>query len=124
MLYKNILGCAVASLLLSGCLASPASQIGTQHNPDLQRKYDCQDIVNATSRVNTRLQQLGAYLDHRAEKDKIKAAAGILFFPLWFTIEGNEGPEAQEYAKLKGERDILQQRFNSLRCSDFYEFSQ
>ena len=115
---KTIVG--FLPMLLAGCLASPSSQISSQHNPELERKYKCQDVVSETRRINSQIEQLGNRLDRRAESDKIKAVAGVLFFPLWFTIEGNKGPEAQQYAQLKGERDLLQDRFNSLRCSDFH----
>ena len=119
---KPLLATVALIILLAGC-ASPSSAIRAQHDPNLERKYKCQDVADRASVVNGEIQELGKRLDRRAETDKIKAAAGVLFFPLWFTIEGNKGPDADEFARLKGERDILQRRFKNLRCTDFPEFS-
>lgn len=33
----------------------------------------------------------------------------VIFWPALFFLEGGDGPEAQEYARLRGERDALEQ---------------
>ena len=37
----------------------------------------------------------------------LKSNVYILFWPTLFFLEGGDGPQAQEYARLKGERDAI-----------------
>ena len=41
----------------------------------------------------------------------------VLFWPTLFFLEGGDGAEAAEYARLKGERDALEQAYTQKKCS-------
>ncbi|MET0002695.1 MAG: hypothetical protein ABW087_03665 [Candidatus Thiodiazotropha sp.] len=60
-------------------------------------------------RVNRRTSQLHGQLDKKASDDAAQMGIGmILFWPALFFLEGGDGPEAAEYAQLKGEFDALE----------------
>ena len=62
------------------------------------------------TRVSRRAQELYGQLDKTASNDAAQMAVGmVLFWPALFFLEGGDGPEAAEYARLKGERDALEQ---------------
>ena len=57
-------------------------------------------------------------LDDEADADEAQMAIGlILFWPALFFLEGGDGPEAAEYAQLKGESEALERAAIAKRCS-------
>jgi hypothetical protein len=53
-----------------------------------------------------------------ADNDAAQMGVGlILFWPTLFFLEGGDGPEAAEYARLKGEMDAIERAAISKRCS-------
>jgi len=60
--------------------------------------------------VGQRTQELYLRLKKKASGDKWKTGIGlILFWPALLALEGGDGPEAVEYARLKGEYEALRQ---------------
>jgi len=60
-------------------------------------------------RVERRTGELQASLKETADNDAAQMAVGlIILWPTLFFLEGGDGPQAQEYARLKGERDALE----------------
>ncbi len=52
---------------------------------------------------------LHAQLKSTADADAAQMGIGlVLFWPTLLFLEGGDGPEAQEYARLKGERDAIE----------------
>ncbi|WP_159718565.1 cell envelope integrity protein TolA [Geminicoccus flavidas] len=100
--------CAI--LALSGCATQP-DNITTQYvSPVQYRGYDCNQISLEMQRISGRVSQLHASLDTKADNDAAQMALGmVIFWPALFFLEGGDGPEAAEYARLKGEYDALQQ---------------
>ncbi len=41
----------------------------------------------------------------------------VLFWPTLFFLEGGDGPEAAEYARLKGERDAIEKVSIQKKCA-------
>jgi len=113
---KNI---AIISLIgLLGACATPPEKISAAYVSPLQYKdYDCDQIAMETDRVSRRVQSLNASLKKTASDDSAQMAVGmILFFPALFFLEGSDGAEAQEYARLKGESDALQSASVQKKC--------
>ena len=51
-----------------------------------------------------------ASLNKKATGDKWQMGIGLLlFWPVLFALEGGDGPEAQEYARLRGQYEALRQ---------------
>jgi len=103
---------------LLGACATPPEKIKTAYVSPLQYKdYDCEQIAMETDRVSRRVQNLNASLKKTASDDSAQMAVGmILFFPALFFLEGGDGAEAQEYARLKGESDALQTASIQKKC--------
>ena len=95
---------------LSGCASSPDKMASAYVSPIQYQDYDCKQVGAELTRVSRRAQELYGQLDKTASNDAAQMAVGmVLFWPALFFLEGGDGPEAAEYARLKGERDALKQ---------------
>ena len=96
-------------ILIPGCASSP-EKIKTEYVSPLQYKtHNCTQIAAELERVSRRANELYGSIKKEASTDNAQMAIGmILFWPALFFLEGGDGPEAQEYARLKGERDALE----------------
>jgi hypothetical protein len=101
--------CIVAALaFLSGCAAGPDKIATTYISPLQYNTYNEEQIGGELERVNVRISELEGRLKKKEDGDKLKTTIGVvLFWPTLFFLDGN-GPDAQEYARLKGERDALE----------------
>jgi len=105
-----------ATALVAGC-ASSSEDIGAAYvSPLTYQNYDCDQIGAELQRVSARASQLGGEVDENATGDAVAMGVGlVLFWPALFFIDGN-GPEANEYARLKGEHEALQQASIQKKC--------
>ena len=79
--------------------------------------YDCSQVETALRTKNTRLSQLYSKLKDEADADAWQTGVGLfLFWPTLFFPEGNDGPEAEEYRRLKGEVTALQEVSTQKKC--------
>lgn len=106
---KHALSCLAITLMLSACASSPdkiaASSVSTLQYQD----YGCKQIAMELARVERKVNELYYRLDKTAGNDSAQMAVGlILFWPALFFLEGGDGPDAAEYARLKGELDALE----------------
>jgi hypothetical protein len=106
---KHALSCLAIALMLTACASSPdkiaASSVSTLQYQD----YNCKQIALELSRVERKVNELYYRLDKTAGNDSAQMAVGmILFWPALFFLEGGDGPEAAEYARLKGELEALE----------------
>lgn len=103
-------GCAplAATIVLSAC-ASGSKDIATSYaSPIAYQGYSCAQVVAENDRIGRRVSELGGRIDSRAEGDAVAMGVGlVLFWPALFFLKG-DGPEATEYARLKGEHEALQ----------------
>ena len=101
--------CVVAAIvLLSGCASAPNKIATTYISPLQYNAYDSEQIGGELERVNVRISELEGRLKKKADGDTLKTTIGVvLFWPTLFFLDGN-GPDSQEYARLKGERDALE----------------
>jgi len=106
---KNIAAMVSASFLMAGCASSP-DKIASQSVSTLPyEQHNCKQIGAEVDRVNRRVSELHGTLDKKASGDAAQMAIGmVLFWPALFFLEGGDGPEAAEYARVKGERDALE----------------
>ena len=85
-------------------------------SPIQYSNYDCQQIAAEEQRVASRVAQLKGEVDSNATGDTVATTVGvILFWPALFFIDG-DGPEANEYARLKGEHEALQKASIEKKC--------
>lgn len=108
---------AVAGLALVSCASSP-NKIGAQYvSPIIYQDYDCDQIAMEQHRIERRTGELYQSLKREANADKWQMGIGlVLFWPALFMLEGGDGPEATEYARLRGEYNALSEVSIMKRC--------
>lgn len=94
---------------VAGCASHP-SDIQQQYVSDNQyASYTCQQLSEEEGRISRRVSALHGSLEKKASNDSVQMGIGlILFWPTLFLLEGGDGPEAQEYARMKGEHEALE----------------
>jgi len=106
------------TLGLAACATEPEKIATASVSPLQYQGYSCKQIGMELNRVSTRANQLHGSLKKTADNDQAQMAAGmIIFWPALFFLEGGDGPEAQEYAQLKGQYDALQQAAIEKNCT-------
>ena len=100
---------AVMLVGLVGCASQP-EKIPAQSVSTLQFKdHDCDHLAAETSRIERRAHELYTQLKDTADADAAQMGIGlVLFLPVLLFLEGGDGPEAQEYGRLKGEREAIE----------------
>ena len=103
------LGFVAAVVSLMGC-ASSSDEISSAYVSPLEyENYTCKQLAREARRVADRAAMLAGRIDDNARDDKIVAGVGaVLFFPALLFIDG-DGPEATEYAQLKGQHKAIEE---------------
>lgn len=105
---KKILAVLVAGWM-AGCASAPSEIEAAYVSPLQYQGYTCSQIEMELRRVGRRVAELQTSLEAEAGADTGQMAAGlIIFWPALFFLEGGDGPAAQEYAYLKGQRNALE----------------
>jgi hypothetical protein len=103
----------ITSVLLfafCSCATNPDNIQASYVSPLKYRDYDEEQIIMEMDYVGQRTQELYQRLKKKATGDKWKTGIGlVLFWPALLALEGGDGPEAVEYARLKGEYEALRQ---------------
>ena len=112
------IGGALILLIFTSCATSP-NKMGAQYVSPLQFKdLNCDQVSSEVARKNQRLSTLYTSLNNEANADKWQMGVGLfLFWPSLLFLEGNDGPEATEYRRLKGEVEALEQAANLKKCN-------
>ncbi len=99
----------LALMITAGCASQPDKIATTYVSPIQYNAYQCNQIAGEFSRVSRRTNELYGSLKKEADNDAAQMAVGMLFlWPTLFFLEGGDGPEAAEYARLKGESEALE----------------
>ena len=109
-----------ATLITQGCATSPSDLPTTYISPLKFKKYDCDQLAEEIDHVSHRVATLYTSLDNKADADTAQAAGAILLWPTLFFLEGGDGPEATEYANLKGEYEAIRVAMLRKKCSTEY----
>jgi hypothetical protein len=100
---------SAVSIAMTGCATSPDKIPAQSVSTIPYEQYNCKQVAADSDRVSRRVGELQSSLQKTASNDQAQMAVGmILFWPALFFLEGGDGPEAAEYARLKGERDALE----------------
>ena len=112
----RIISAAVVGALLAGC-AQSSNQIGAAYvSPVLYESYSCTQLGEEAERVSARAAQLAGQLDQKATNDAVAVGVGlVLFWPALLLIGGN-GPEGPEFARLKGQKEAIEQAAARRSC--------
>lgn len=105
-------------LFLSACATHPDKIAASSVSPVAYQGYNCKQISQELSRVEREAAQLYGQLDKTASDDSAQMAVGmVLFWPALFFLEGGDGPQAAEYARLKGEKEALESVYIQKTCN-------
>lgn len=107
-----------AAILVSACASQP-DEIHTTQVSNLQyQTYDCEQLGAEAVRVSDRANDLRRSLKETADNDAAQVGVGlILFWPALFLVEGGDGAEANEYARLKGEKEAIERVSVIKKCA-------
>jgi len=105
------------ALALTACASNP-DKLEADYVPATRYKnYDCDQIGTAMDLVGERTGELYSELADKRKKDNWQMGVGLfLFWPALFFLERGDGPEAEEYARLKGEFEALRQASVQKSC--------
>jgi hypothetical protein len=107
----------IFAAILSGCASNPKKISGSYVSPLKYKNYDCDQIAMEMDYVSQRTAELYNSLKKEASADSVQMGVGlVLFWPALFMLEGGDGPEAAEYARLKGEYEALRKSAVEKKC--------
>ncbi|MEK9544243.1 MAG: hypothetical protein VW016_12220, partial [Luminiphilus sp.] len=114
----SFLSVGTASIFLLSCASHPDDIDSAYVSPLKYKDYDCDQIALEMDHVGQRTTELYHRLDAEEEADAWQMGIGlVLFWPALFWLEGGDGPEAAEYAQLKGEFEALRETSVAKKCS-------
>ena len=106
----RIISLLIVVLFSCGCATNPNKIGATYVSPYKYKDYTENQIIMEMDHISRRTTELYNSLKKEASSDKAQMAIGmVLFWPALFFLEGGDGPEAAEYARLKGEYEALRQ---------------
>ena len=114
---SKYLSAGAIAFAVFGCASSPDELEKTQIPADQYTSHDCQMLGNEFQRNDVRTQELYRHL--KEERDDDVAAAwigGVLFWPALFALEGGDGVDAEEFSRLRGEREALERETIVKKC--------
>ena len=92
------------AVTLTACASNPDKIDAAYVSPLKYRDYTCRQLAEEMDYIGQRTTILYQRLKKEHSADNWQMGVGlILFWPVLFALEGGDGPEAAEYAQLKGE---------------------
>lgn len=119
-----ILFTAAILTMAAGC-ASSSRDIGKAYvSPTKYKAYSCEELVEEAAYISQKVEALAQSLDKTANLDTAQTTGAILLSPFTFgsslfilgALEGGDGPEAVEYARLKGEYEAIRESATRKKC--------
>ena len=120
---KTLIICTAVAIL-AGCAADTSQVKAIPVSPAEYEDFTCKQIEKVTERLSLLAKEIGARVDKTAADDDAQTAVGlILFWPALFFLEGEETPDTQEFARLKGEFHAVQKAAVRKECDiDFTQY--
>ena len=112
---KVIIGLGMSMLV--ACASNPDDIDAAYVSPLKYKDYDCDQLAMEMDYVGQRTTKLYQRLKDERTADNWQMGVGlVLFWPALFALEGGDGPEAAEYAQLKGEYEALRDNAVTKKC--------
>ena len=113
---KNLITCLGMSMLVA-CASNPNDIDAAYVSPLKYKDYDCDQLAMEMDYVGQRTTKLYQRLKDERKADNWQMGVGlVMFWPALYFLEGGDGPEAAEYAKLKGEFEALRDNSVIKKC--------
>ncbi|MCG3170085.1 MAG: hypothetical protein CALGDGBN_01622 [Pseudomonadales bacterium] len=111
----TMIACA---FMLAACASNPDKIDAAYVSPLKYKNYDCDQLATEMDYVGQRTNKLYQRLKAERSADNWQMGVGlVLFWPSLFFLEGGDGPEASEYAQLKGEFESLRSNSVQQKCA-------
>jgi len=108
---------AVFVTVATGCASNPDRLEPVYVSPDQYKNLGCDEISQEMTRVSVRMSDLYEKLKGARQRDNVQTGVGVvLFWPVLLLLEGGDGVEADEFAKLKGEFTALDKAAATSQC--------
>jgi hypothetical protein len=108
---------AVFTMILMSCASNPDKIDAAYVSPLKYKDYDCDQLAMEMDYVGHRTNKLYQQLKTDRDNDNWQMGVGmILFWPALLALEGGDGPNAAEYAQLKGEYEALRHNVTIKKC--------
>lgn len=113
---KQFLLYLLACLILSGC-AKSTNEIQAQYvSPMAYQGYSCKQMQMEMQSLSQRVSEVSGQVNKTASNDNAQMGIGlVLFWPALFFLDGDT-PQANEYARLKGEFEALEKAAIQKEC--------
>ena len=106
-----------ATIVLAGCASSPDKISAAYVSPLKYKDHDCDQLALEIEHVSYRVNTLYNALEKERNADNAQMGIGlVLFWPALFFLEGGDGPQATEYAQLKGEFNAIRKASIVKKC--------
>lgn len=103
--------------VVSACASNPDNLSTAYVSPVKYEGYDCDQLSSEMTAINQRSLDLYRSLKKKRSGDNWQTGIGfVLFWPALFFLEGGDGPEANEFSRLKGEFEALKEVNIQKRC--------
>lgn len=107
---------------LAGCATHPDDMSTSYVSALKYTEYDCNQIYFEMTHINRKSQELYQILSKKSDNDSAQMAVGlVILWPALFFLEGGDGPQASEYARLKGEFEALHENAVYKKCNDILQ---
>lgn len=106
----------VGGLILNGCASSPGGIEPVAVSSSKYSGQSCASLRARGQRISKQALELSGKVHERSTNDAVAmGVALVLFWPAAFFVKG-DGPEAEEYAKLVGERQAIETASKKKGC--------
>ena len=113
---KQLITIALASTICA-CASNPDKIDAAYVSPLKYKDYNCDQLALEMDYVGQRTNKLYQRLKAERTADNWQMGIGLLiFWPTLFLLEGGDGPEAAEYAQLKGDFKALRSNSVQRKC--------
>lgn len=111
----------LAVTCLTGCASNPDNIDAAYVSPLKYASYSCDQIAQEMDYIGQRTNTLYQSLKRKRTADNWQMGVGmVLFWPTLFALEGGDGPEATQYAQIKGEYEALRVTSVEKKCNLAY----
>ena len=123
---KSTIGAVCAAFLLGatalgGCASSPGGIEPAHVSASKYSGYSCGSLRAKSRRVSKEALRLAGKVQKRSTNDAVATGVAlVLFWPAAFFVKG-DGPEAEEYAELVGERQAIEKASKRKGCNIKFE---
>ena len=114
---KNSLVVAFVVTFLFSCASSPDKIQKKDVSSEKYADHSCEQLASEFKLNSDDTTRLYKQLKETRKTDEAQAWWSLLFWPTLFWLEGGDGPEAQEYAELRGDRAALEKATVTKECN-------